>query len=329
MRGKRVSDDLFRIICITYDKTGSKKATARTLHLRRSSIQSALARRVGTTYVQRKVHLGRKRLPLSRSFLQHIKRHRFSTWRQHAHHFRMSRWSVQRACARLGYRSHPAVIDKLTTEQKRTRLQWVANHWKTDFSRWIFSDEAFFELSDCSAPRRARVIRSPAEKYCSACVLKHVSKDRRGVMIWGCIAHDGLSTFCMLDGAITGTVYTRVLEEHLLGLLDELPLAVRDSYTFQQDNARVHTGLEAQAFFVLSDVQPTDWPPYSPDLSPIENIWRLLKRNVRKRRPTTIQELRIAIADCWREVVTPQRCAALFATMQRKMADVKKKQGML
>lgn len=156
-----------------------------------------------------------------------------------------------------------------------TRLQWVANHKLTDFSRWIFSDEAFFELADCSAPRRARVIRLDTEKYSSACVLHHVSKDRRWVMIWGCITRSGLSTFCVLDGAITGTVYTRVLEEHLLGLLDELPVAEVDEYTFQQDNARVHTGLEAQAFFVLSNVQPTEWPPYSPDLSPIENVWRL------------------------------------------------------
>ena len=95
----------------------------------------------------------------------------------------------------------------------------------------------------------------------------------------------------MVDGPVSATVYTRVLEEHLLGLLDELPLAVRDSFTFQQDNARVHTGLEAQAFFALSGIEPTDWPPYSSDLSPIENVWRLLKRQVRRRFPTSVQEL--------------------------------------
>jgi hypothetical protein len=47
------------------------------------------------------------------------------------------------------------------------------------------------------------------------------------------------------------------------------------------------------------------------------------------RRPTTVQQLRAAIEICWREVVTPERCGALFATMPRKMDDVKKKREML
>ncbi len=330
MRGKRVSDDLFRVICITFDETKNLRATARALHMPTTSVWNALKRRVGTTYLQRNARLGRPRLFIPRSFLQYVKRHGFNTWTQFSyHHFLISRWSVKRACARLGYRFHAAIIDRLTDEQKRTRLQWVARHWQTDFSRWLFSNEAFFELADCSVPRRARVIRSAGEKYCSACVLKNAPKNRHGVMIWGCISSGDLSAFCTLGGAITATVYTRVLEEHPLGLVDELPLAERDNYTFQQDNARVHTGLEAQAFFMLTGVHLADWPPYSPDLSPIENIWRLLKREVRKRRPTTMQELRAAIAECWREIVTPERCAALFATMQRKMTDVENKRGML
>lgn len=27
------------------------------------------------------------------------------------------------------------------------------------------------------------------------------------------------------------------------------------------------------------------WPPYSPDLSPIENLWALMKQNIHKRYP--------------------------------------------
>jgi hypothetical protein len=149
------------------------------------------------------------------------------------------------------------------------------------------------------------------------------------VMIWGCIYSDGLSAFSMLDGAITATVYTRVLEEHLLGLLDEIPLSENGSYTFQQDNAPVHIGFEAQAFFELSAVHLTNWPPYSPELSPIENIWCLLNREVRKHRPTTMQKLWTAIEQRWREIVTPERCTSLFATMKRKMKDVKNMRGML
>ena len=45
-----------------------------------------------------------------------------------------------------------------------------------------------------------------------------------------------------------------------------------------------------------------DWPKYSPDLNPIENIWSLLKRNVRKRLPKNVDELQIFIHEEWEKL---------------------------
>jgi 6-pyruvoyl-tetrahydropterin synthase len=38
-----------------------------------------------------------------------------------------------------------------------------------------------------------------------------------------------------------------------------------------------------------------DWPGFSPNLLPIENIWRILKQRVRQHCPRTKEELRKAI----------------------------------
>jgi AraC-like DNA-binding protein len=185
MRGKRCSDDLFAVVCKTFDRTGGVRATARNLGLNEGSVSRILKRRIGVSHTQRKVKLGRKLFRLPRNFLSYVKRHRHDTLRQLAHQLQMSRMCVKRACHRLGLRSRPAVINKLTDKQKKRRLHWVRDHANTDFSGWIFSDESFFELADCSAPRRPRVLRTAAEKYCSACVLKNVPNDRHGVMVWG------------------------------------------------------------------------------------------------------------------------------------------------
>ena len=51
---------------------------------------------------------------------------------------------------------------------------------------------------------------------------------------------------------------------------------------FQQDNAPCHTSFKLCKFFSDNDVEVMFWPPNSPDLNPIENVWSLLKRNIGK-----------------------------------------------
>ena len=45
-----------------------------------------------------------------------------------------------------------------------------------------------------------------------------------------------------------------------------------------------------------------DWPSRSPDLSPIENLWGELKRNVRKRFPQSLDELEEFIIQEWENI---------------------------
>jgi transposase len=38
-----------------------------------------------------------------------------------------------------------------------------------------------------------------------------------------------------------------------------------------QDNASIHTAHKVKDWFEENGIQTTDWPPYSPDLNPIEH----------------------------------------------------------
>lgn len=77
---------------------------------------------------------------------------------------------------------------------------------------------------------------------------------------------------------------TREVIYHLYcGILPTL--LANDDAICQQDNAPTHTAYIAQELLREMNIDVMDWPPYSPDLNPIENIWALLKADILRLRP--------------------------------------------
>jgi transposase len=63
-----------------------------------------------------------------------------------------------------------------------------------------------------------------------------------------------------------------------LALLEELVVPnYTDDLIFMQDNAPIHTAKKVTKWFEERGIRVTDWPPYSPDLNPIEHAWKRLK----------------------------------------------------
>jgi hypothetical protein len=69
-----------------------------------------------------------------------------------------------------------------------------------------------------------------------------------------------------------------------------------------------------------------DFPPYSPDLSPIENVWSDLKRRVEQRHAQDLGELRRYVQDEW-AATDPAYVARVVASMPRRCQMVVQNQG--
>ena len=66
---------------------------------------------------------------------------------------------------------------------------------------------------------------------------------------------------------------------------------------FQQDNTIMHHSSLTNKFFIDIIVSGLEWPPCSPDLNPIKNLWGIHVRSVYKdfRQFDTLEDLKEAI----------------------------------
>ncbi len=174
--------------------------------------------------------------------------------------------------------------------QKRHRVLWAKANLKWTVSKWnsvLWSDESKFDILVGNHGRC--VLRAKEEGDLPACYQRSVQKPA-SLMVWGCISAYGMGSLHVLDGAMNAERYIKVSEQHMLPSRWCL---------FQQDNAKPHTAAITTAWLRSRRVRVLNRPACSPDLLPIENIWRIIKRKIHQRWPWTLQQLETYIRQEW------------------------------
>jgi hypothetical protein len=189
------------------------------------------------------------------------------------------------------------------------------------FVQVIFSDETYI---DVRPPVAQYVRRSSTEtirqEHCNA----HKPYLQR-VMFWGAFCSDGPLALVPLSGTMNGEKYKAILRDHLVPFLEDLPLA--EAYCFQQDNAPAHTAHATMHFLGENGVDVIKWPPFSPDLNPIENLWGVIKRKVGKEVITTKNDVLHHALQVWNSLETKNMCRKLSDSMPRRIRMCIKNKG--
>ncbi|OFV65605.1 MAG: transposase [Candidatus Syntrophoarchaeum butanivorans] len=68
------------------------------------------------------------------------------------------------------------------------------------------------------------------------------------------------------------------------------------------DNFRTHHAKKVKKEAEKLNISLVYLPPYSPDLNPIENVWKSVKRAVSERSPLNVKELKEAIAEAFKKL---------------------------
>ena len=91
-------------------------------------------------------------------------------------------------------------------------------------------------------------------------------------MIWGMITSHRVGRIVRIEGNLNKELYHDILQDNALGTYHEHHMNL-DSFYFQQDNDPKHTSKIIKAWIIENDVDLLNWPPNSPDISIIENLW--------------------------------------------------------
>ena len=221
--------------------------------------------------------------------------------------------SIQRLLREMGRRKwrqkqRPEIKDS----HAERRLQWARMYESFTPDMWArvkWSDECMVE--------RGAGIR-PVWTFTRPCdqLVKHDIQEKRcgksvKKMFWAAFGQDTRTGLIPLDGdpdsrrgGITARVIVSLYEAFL-------PTILQPGDIFMQDNASVHTARITRAILQSMGVSTMIWPPYSPDLNPIENLWSLMKAEIYKLYPDleqaddteeTLYYLIEAAKEAWHEI---------------------------
>ena len=128
------------------------------------------------------------------------------------------------------------------------------------------------------------VRRSSNEEFSPGCVAQTV-KHPTQVMVWSIMSYKGSGRLYIVKGIMNQQQYKQVLEERLLPQLREW-FPDKDC-VFMQDGAPCHKAKTVLKFLAEENIKLLPWPGNSPDMNPIENLWAIVKKKLRKSNITT------------------------------------------
>jgi transposase len=146
-----------------------------------------------------------------------------------------------------------------------------------------------------------------------------------GVMFWGCMTRRAWGPIRAIEGTINGETYLQLLMDKVIPEIEASTVPI----IFQQDNAPAHKKALVTTFLQAQNFETLDWPPQSPDLSPIEWVWNIIKMKMKalKPRPRTTARMQAAILDIWENLEDSTREKTIDTFRKRLQQCVERKGG--
>lgn len=196
-----------------------------------------------------------------------------------------------------------------------------ANRWMTNgictLENVIWTDET--RVASNPNGRRLSVWTNAVE----APVQVKMHSGGNSVMFWGCFSKHGTGPLFSIKGSVDQHEYLEILKEGLIPEFRRAKASIPGTWRMMQDNAPPHTAKAVKRFLARNRVELIEWPPYSPDLNPIENLWNWMKKKLETEFPVceSAEEIETRIFQIW-GIITPELCASYCADYGKRLSAV-------
>ena len=216
---------------------------------------------------------------------------------------------------------------KFSEQEKQKRLSFSEGYQSWTVEQWmkvIFADEKIFWGEGFSG--QVFVRRPPGEALNPAyCVDSDPHPEK--VNVWGCFCGKGLGYCYIFNENMNGKLLQGILGTHLVESAElHYDVAHAEGWWYLQDNDPKHKSTIVRTWLFNQGIQCIDFPPYSPDLNPIEHLWAELARRVEKRPAATMEELQDIVAEEW-AATSPEFLRTLAQSMPARCKAVIDAQG--
>jgi transposase len=196
---------------------------------------------------------------------------------------KVAKRSIQRLLHEMDLRKwHKLERPLLSDAAAIKRLRWAQTYehfTPEDWARVYWSDECSVERG--AGQRQEWTFTRPRDQIKSKDLHLKPCGKQPSQMFWAAFSGEcrrtGLIPLFGNPESLRGGVDRFVIRDLYRRVL---PTLIMPGGIFMHDNAATHTAYIVRDTLYEMGIEVMDWPPYSPDLNPIENLWALLKAKI-------------------------------------------------